>query len=83
MSITPAEEMGRGRDSRQVTVGVARCYPALVLPDGHCCVTEPRHNSASSSSDTNWFLSTPFFPAVTVEKGRCDCLVVHRQLLFL
>ncbi|XP_009472811.1 PREDICTED: probable serine/threonine-protein kinase DDB_G0272254 [Nipponia nippon] len=50
-------------------VSVAGCHPALVPPDGHCCVTEPRHNSAGSSSDTNWFLPTPSFPAVQVEKG--------------
>lgn len=82
-STTLAEEEGRGKDGRQVMVSVAGCHPALVLPDGHCCVTEPWHNSASSSLDVNWFLCTPFFPTVPGEKGSCDCLVVPRQLLFL
>lgn len=73
-SFTLAEGMGRGRDGRQEVVSVAGCHPALILPDGHFCVTEQRHNSASSSSDTTWFLPTPFFPAVPVEKGGCDWL---------
>lgn len=83
MSTTLAEEEGRGKDGRQVMVSVAGCHPALVLPDGHYCVTEPRHNSASSSLDINWFLCTPFFPAVPGKKGSCGCLVVPRQLLSL
>lgn len=83
MSTTLAEEEARGKDGRQVMVSVAGCHPALVLPDGHCCVTEPRRRSASSPLDTNWFLLTSFFPTVSGEKGSCDCLVVPRQLLFL
>lgn len=72
MSITLAEGMGRGRGGRQAVLSMAGCHPALVLPDGHCCVTEPRHNSATSSSDTTWFLLASSFPAVPVEKGGCD-----------
>lgn len=49
-------------------VSVAGCHLALVPPDGHCHVTEPRHNAASSSSDTNWFLPTPSFPAAQWRK---------------
>lgn len=47
---------GKGQGWQAGNSGCSR-----LLPDGHCCVTEPSHNSASFSSDTNWFLSTPFF----------------------